>query len=281
MKTKSPIFSLLIKLGVFFERILDRTSHLKRTIDEHLMLHNLYEHFKVDDTEKNIQENISRLEKIVDVEVKEINKMIKAANRIFTNTVWKKKLPPVNQKELNKLFKIRFKEIYNNEVSQKLSNENFRIKLNKILTELQESFSDFFETVDKEYSFEGFEKLEKKYREGINSAIGIFSIASFRTSIFVVGRTIEDILDDLLRLSIKTKKLKRFSIPNTRYEDKIGRLKSVGVIDEKLFHDLNSIRIDRNKSGHPLRRKFSFEEAKITISKGVEILLKLQKKLRV
>jgi hypothetical protein len=266
-------------MGMFFRSILDRTSHLNEIISQHLMMHNLYENFKISDTKNRALENLKHLEKIIELETNGINEMIKAANSILINTVSDERIPLINHAELRKIFRERFDEVYTQKELRKLSNENFSIKLNRILSKSKESLQNFLNSVDKSYYFEGFENLKNGYKDGISDAININSIAQFKDSIFVVGRTIEEGLDRILKSAIKNKKIKRISITDTKYGDKIGKLRGANIIDEKLFHELNSIRIDRNKSGHPVNKKFTVEENKFVISKGIVILLELQKKL--
>lgn len=123
--------------------------------------------------------------------------------------------------------------------------------------------------------FDNLEKLNKKYRESIKEAINIRSMRYPLTSIFVCGRTIETILDDLIKKAIKNKKIGRVNLRRTRYEDKIGKLKGIKIIDDKTFHELNSIRIDRNETGHPIKNERLRDENKVIIDNSIILIRKL------
>lgn len=266
-------------MGMFLRSISERTTHLRRSIDEYLMVHNLYERFTTSDIKTRALDNLKELEKMVDLEARGINGMIKSANKLLSITVYEKRIQLIDVAELRRLFKLRFKEIYKDKSLQNLGNENFKLKLDELLLNHRKALQDFLDSVDKEYTFEGFSKLKDNYKVGIGDAIDIMSIAQFKESVFVVGRIIEELLDKLLRSAIRSKKIKKIIIGDTRYDSKIGILKGAKIIDEKTFHELNSVRIDRNKSGHPTRKRFTFKDNKLVIERGIAILQELQDKL--
>lgn len=55
-------------------------------------------------------------------------------------------------------------------------------------------------------------------------------------------------------------------------------LKGYKIINEKNWHDLNSIRIERNETGHPIYKVIKKSEARSVIFKSILIINKLQHK---
>lgn len=126
--------------------------------------------------------------------------------------------------------------------------------------------------------FEEIKFLKDKYKKGIHEAIDIFSIGYNETSVLVVGRTVETLLDDILKKCIKEKKIEKLNLKKIRYDVKIGKLKGNKIINEKNWHDLNSIRIERNETGHPIYKKIKKSEARSIIFKSILVIKKLQNK---
>lgn len=270
----------IIKIGIILQTIRSRMEHLLRSIDESLTVHNLYEHFPTSSTQEDISKNQKEIISKVLSEAKDINKMIKGSNSIIRIIEYKKKIVPLDLITLRKLVRLRFKSVHAKKEAQELSNENFRLKIHRQFSKSRISINDFIALVEAEQEVEGLSKLKENYKNGINAAINIYSTGHHKTSIFVVGRTVEKVLDDLIRVAMKKGKLKRVSIPQIKYEKKIGILKTTNIINEKLFHDLSSVRIDRNKTGHPIRRIFKKDENKLVISSGINLILRLQKILK-
>lgn len=271
--------SVIIKIGMFLQMIISRIEHLLRNVEESLMLHNLHESFPSSTREDVLKNQKKTILKIL-TEAKDINEMIKGSNEIIKLLGHKKKIVPIDLIAIRRFIQLRFKSIHKKEETQKLDNENFRIKVRRQFYKTKKSVKDFIVLVEEEQNFEGLDKLKKNYKKGINAAINIYSIGYYKTSIFVVGCTVEEVLDDLIRSAIKKGRLKRVNVSQIKYEKKIGILKNNRLIDDKLFHDLSSVRIDRNKTGHPIKRAFKKNENKLVILTGINLILRLQKILR-
>lgn len=177
--------------------------------------------------------------------------------------------------ELNR----RFLKKYDNNESQKLADEVLDLKIISLLSNASNSVSntqDFFKNLMDEVS--NFNVL-KKYAKGFREARAISSIGCSETSVFVVGRTVEALIDDLLINEMKKSNISEFDLENTKLENKIGKLKGVSIIGEKEFHMLQKLKFDRNDFGHPFEKELSFNEAKRIILDAFDLVKILEKKL--
>ena len=114
---------------------------------------------------------------------------------------------------------------------------------------------------------------------GFKEAMAILSIGCSETAVFVTGRTIESLINDLLTNEIKKSTTHPIDIKNTKLECKIGILKGISVIQEKEFHILQKLKFDRNDFGHPFENKISFNDAKIIILEAIGLTKILEKRL--
>jgi len=248
-------------------------------VDESLMMHNMYESLPVSDTKQLVSENQNRIVARALVGAREINRMVSLANKGISISKHESIIQSLHLKGIEELIKQRFRSIYDKGEAQKLSNENFRLKLNRIFLIVNDSVIDFMKLTEEERKFDFRDQIKNdKYSNGIEESIDIFSFGHYKTSIFVIGRTLEDVVTDVLILAMKKGRVGKKKISSLDYKDKIGLLYGKNVIDDKLFHDLSSIRIDRNKSGHPIKRTFKKGDNKLFISKGISTIIELQKK---
>jgi len=272
-------FSFAIKIGLLLGEIKNRLRHLERDVDESLMMHNMYESLPVSDTKQLVSENQNRIVARALVGAREINRMVSLANKGISISKHESIIQSLHLKGIEELIKQRFRSIYDKGEAQKLSNENFRLKLNRIFLIVNDSVIDFMKLTEEERKFDFRDQIKNdKYSNGIEESIDIFSFGHYKTSIFVIGRTLEDVVTDVLILAMKKGRVGKKKISSLDYKDKIGLLYGKNVIDDKLFHDLSSIRIDRNKSGHPIKRTFKKGDNKLFISKGISTIIELQKK---
>lgn len=272
-------FAMSIKIGIFIENINRRVDRLHPHIDSSLMMHNLYERFPLKDNGPYFKENYKHLLTHIKTEVDGTNKQIKAANRLLSLLEQNRKILPIDYIAIKNVIDERFSEKLGEKKSQTLSNENFKLKIEKIITSTRESIFDLVNYLNEVEKFNQLEKLNDGYNDGVEEAIDIYSFGHLNTSLFVLGRTLEDVLDDALRDLMKTKKIQKIILSKTKYEAKIGILMNANFLDERLFHELNTVRIDRNDTGHPTKKRFTREECENAIQRVILIIEKLQKKI--
>jgi len=267
---------LTVKLGFGLSNILSRLELFQKDLDEALMFHNLYESFPLPNTKDYTENNRKRLKELVIKKSEDVNEKIKFINHGIKFTEKKERIKLISRVALLKLINSRFLAIYKDEESGKLGNENLGIKITQHLTRVRESVADFIKSIDNDRENLKLNGVSEKYWEHLNEAIDIYSIGYHRTSVFVAGRTIEGAVDDILRAMIKSGKIKNINLRSTKFDSKIGMLKANGLIEEKLFHDLNSIKFDRNDTGHPVAVTMSKDENEIFIKRSIIIIKKLQ-----
>lgn len=272
-------FAISLKIGIFIENINRRVDRLYPHIESSLMMHNLYETFSSEKNEIRFNENHKKLISHIKVEVIEINRQIKAGNKLLNLIKFSKSIQPIDFLAIKSVIDERFKEIFKERRPQEISNQNLKLKLSDIISKTSKSIFDLTEYAKQKETFEGLKKINIKYSEGIEEAIDIYSFGHHNTSLFILGKTLEMVLDDLLRKLMKEKRMKRIFLNKTKYVSKIGILKESRLIDERLFHELNTIRIDRDNTGHPTKRKCTPEECENTITRVILIISQLEKKL--
>ena len=251
---------------------------LQKEMEDVLMFHNLYETFPSDHTEAYTGKNQKIVKDLVARRTSEINERIRFMNQGIRFTEKKERVSLVSRKILLNLVKDRFTVVYKSEESQKLANENLKIKINNHLSLVKKSVMDLVQSVDDDNKDIDFSGINEEYWEELNEARDMYSVGYHRTSVFVLGRTIERTTNDIFKLLIR-KRIKSVKEIPDKFDAKIGILKSKEIIDEKLFHELSTLKIDRNDTGHPVVRSISREENELILKKTVLLLKKLQKVL--
>jgi len=269
-----------ILLGFFVNDILKNIEKLENRIVTLSLPHGMYERLELYKNKKEIIKNKKPLIEEMEGGTEYINKNIFELNRICKKLNIKCKIEKINKIGLKKIINERFDFVSADTKVVDLKQDNFRIKLQKILRDKTKEISELIKIFQNKENFELVNKLDKEYGKGVKEAIHIYSIDYPLTSIFVVGRTVEILLDDLLKKGMQAKKIKKINLKQTKIKDKIGILKNSKIIKEKNWHDLNSIRIDRNETGHPRSDEKLKKEAQHTISKAILIISDLQKKVR-
>lgn len=266
-----------IKLGNAIGDIIRQLQKLEHFIGLFLLKHNLRETIS---DRKSLHVNKNELFVKIKPIVKDINDNIQICNEFFTFLEIKNKIKKLSFDDLYRILNDRFGTILNVKSHQSLGNENFRMKLHLVFYGVTKSINEVLIFIENDSKIKEFSNLKRKYKMGMIAANNIRSFGCHLESIFVVGRTIELILDDLLRKAMKENKIKKkISLRKIKYQDKIGILKNLKIIDEKSFHELNSVRIYRNETGHPIKQKYLKSESKIIIEKSVFVLDRLQRKL--
>ncbi|HSW55014.1 MAG TPA: DUF4145 domain-containing protein [Ignavibacteriaceae bacterium] len=210
--------------------------------------------------------------------VNKINSSIKLSNEILSMIRLDVRIIPLKYMTLSSIIRNRYYHVSTDEKARELRNQNFKLKFNLEIEKTAISVNKIVEIIKRAETFEEIKLLKEKYKRYILEAIDIFSIGYNETSILVVGRTTEILLDDMLKKSMEEKKLKIIDLKKTKYNEKINILKSNKIINEKNWHDLNSIRIDRNETGHPIYTRFNKNDARSIISKTILIIKGLQSK---
>lgn len=272
-------------LGMLYYQITELTNRIRVLRSKH----NMIERINIvmggelsGEDEEEVKKNLPIIKKIKAF-VDDLNKHIKFFNdeNLKRMSFYFPNLPPlklINKEELALQLNRRFLKSYKKRDSQELANEVLDLKIiscidepvNSILN-FQKSIKDLFGDIDI--------KLPKKYARGFLEAKIILSTGCSETAVFVVGRTIETLINDLLINEIKKSNLKEFDLKTTKLENKIGKLKGISIIDEKEFHILQKLKFDRNDFGHPFNREVSFSEAKRIILDALNLAIILEKKL--
>lgn len=272
-------FAIALKIGIFIENINRRVDRLYPHIESSLMMHNLYETFSPEDNRNRFNENHKKLVNHIKIEVGEINKQIRSGNRLLNLLKFGKQIQLVDFISIKAAIDERFSDVFKEDRSQEVSNQNLKLKLSSLISKTSKSIFDLTIYAKEKETFDGLKKINKKYRDGIEEAIDIYSFGHRNTSLFILGKTLELVLNDSIKKQVKEKETKRIILSKTKYISKIGILKESRFIDERLFHELNTIRIDRDDTGHPTKRKCTTEECKNTISRVILIISQLERKL--
>ena len=187
-------------------------------------------------------------------------------------------LKTIDKEKLLSQLNKRFLKSYKERDSQELANEVLDLNIISIIKESINPILNFDESVSD--LFKDFDiKLSEKYVRGFTEAKIILSVGCSETAVFVVGRTIETLIDDLLINEMKKSNIQEMDLKNTKLESKIGRLKGISVINDKEFHILQRLKFDRNDFGHPFDRDVSFDEAKRIILDALDLAIALENKL--
>ena len=210
-----------------------------------------------------------------------INKKIKVLRKICKKLQLDHTIKAVDSKKIKKIIQGRYETISKGDETVNLKDENFRIKLHSYLIhEKVKDIGELWEIFKRREKVNGVQRLNDKYKQGITEAIHINSIGYPLTAIFVVGKTIETLLDDLLKKLMDNKRIKKLKLNQIKIVDKIGLLKNSKTITEKDWHDLTSITIGRNEAGHPETDKSLKKDIDYIIPKAIAIISRLQKKVK-
>lgn len=137
-------------------------------------------------------------------------------------------------------------------------------------------FVDPFECINKE-------KIQRSIKSEIDKIEAIYSIGGLAEAIFVIGRLLENIINQYLILLKKNKrvdlKTKFIKSDQFKLENKIDFLYSKKFITASQFSKMKSIKWDRNLYGHNSRVKPKDADAMVIIGlQGIEYLdYKIQK----
>lgn len=222
--------------------------------------------------------NIIEIQKIVDSfneAVKKFNKKLLEDMDFFPNLP---RLQFIDKEDLLLQLNRRFLKKYKDKESQKLADEVLDLKIIFLLDKTTNSIlnlENFFLNLMDDVNFD----MPKKYARGFREARAILSIGCSETAVFVVGRTIETLIDDLLISEIKKSNIQEIDLKNTKLENKIGKLKGISLIGNKEFHLLQKLKFDRNDFGHPFDKEISFNESKRIILDAFDLIKTLEKKL--
>jgi mRNA-degrading endonuclease RelE of RelBE toxin-antitoxin system len=135
--------------------------------------------------------------------------------------------------------------------------------------------------MDKTKQFEDLKKISKNYSTQLKNAINISSMGIHDVSVFTSGRAVEDTINNYFRLLMENQKTRRIRLKDYRFDAKIGLLKKQSLIDDKLYHDLSSVRISRNDTGHPKRASFKQNDAFEAVRQAISIIIKLEKQIKI
>jgi len=281
-----------ISLGILLGTLQTSLLLLSNDIEKLLAMHTGIEHIDIvfskalgkkafknsEDNINNSLTSITRIETETDTyntHVELVNKQIAETMKFYNNVPY---LKPINKSNLITYLNERFSKNYQINESQRLANEVLNLKIKQLIQESFESIytiGEYFLQLNKDIHI----PLSKKYSIGFEEAVAILSIGSSETAVFVSGRTIELMINDLLIQEVKQSKIVDFDLKNTKLENKIGKLKGTSLINEKEYHILQKLKFDRNDFGHPFDRDISFNEAKRIILDSIDLAILLEKRL--
>ena len=274
------MFHSVIKVGMAIQKTLSDIEHLESEIAQWVMIHNLQEETLTPHSTRSSElakGHSASLIKVIEPRIDHINKMIKGLNMIGTVFKNKHKVELIDKKELFKIIKERFLFVADKD-DVRVNNENFELKKSRILFKTRESISTYMQRMDIAERFDDLSRLEKKHANQIKNAIDITSMGIYDIGTFTAGRAVEDCINSYLRKLFQNKKMKRFSLTEVKFVDKIGKLKGANIINEKLYHDLSSVRISRNDSGHPVKTRFTRTDAIEAINLSISLVNRLSAK---
>lgn len=203
---------------------------------------------------------------IVDLkEIKSIIKNIKFEKRPFKSI---------------KYLEGRLKDLKKTPPKFSLREENFIMKVQKVLNEtinsLRRIFDLFFENSLK---FRVGKLEDTKYEKFVLEVNCLFSLGYPPLALFIMGRTLERIILDFMISLRKRKKIDKtyFQINNMNSEDRLNYLKG-RWISEKDYHKINSIKFDRNIVAHYPSKK-DFLEVQKDAESNIKIAMNLANKI--
>ena len=204
--------------------------------------------------------------------------MEKNSNKFFRyiNLTKIDKLNPADFKNLIKTIKplkdysASYKDLGKNERDQL-----FELKFNKLLQPLLQSIQKRREEVQAYLDFIPYKeinRINKKYWSNLREAKDIFSIGHSGTAVFLIGKTLENVIRDYLIKLNTTKKIKYSSkeIRNWDFESMINIIAKERKITPSRKSKILAVKWDRNIFGHPSQQKKIIEALKD--SKSIIIL---------
>jgi len=162
-----------------------------------------------------------------------------------------------------------------NDLIKEVVEKKFDKKSNKSFSEQQAEF--FRKELDKL-------NIKKKYKAGVLEAIDIFEITYHRTAIMVLGRTLEESIDDYLSLANKKHKLRLSNLNRNRksFHDRIEYLEKNKVIDKTEESLMKAVKLDRNIGSHTKNKKEvekMVKRVKNIFSVGMQSIETMQEKI--
>lgn len=273
------MFTSVLKVGMLTQKCLSDIALLQRDIAMWIMIHNINEQFKTAQQEKNGKAYAKSLIEEIEPKVKLINKLIGDLNRVATLLGSKQKIRRIEWDRIKKEINNRFSFIAENGYTE-ISNENFNLKLQEILSLTQKSVEGYINAHEHAVLVPEISKIKtKKLAGGLKDALDIGSMGVHQIAIFTVGRVIEQLVNNYIRVLIKNKKLARMKLADVKLDTKIGILKKHGLISDKMFHELTSIKISRNDTGHPLGGSYSRAQVIGSVNQAVLIVKYVEKKM--
>ncbi len=277
-----------ISFGIALGNLRSQLLNIANQINSIGTKHNLLESIDilageklVENNNKDVKQSLKQISKI-QKDINYFNKSIQNFNKklldsmdFFPNL---SRLQPIDKETLLSQLNQRFCKKYKNKESQELADKVLSLKIVSLLEKavnnllnLEKFFLNLMDDLEIEVS--------EKYARGFREARAILSVGCSETAVFVVGRTIETLIDDLLINEIKKSHIQKIDLKSTKLESKIGKLKGISLIEDREFHMLQKLKFDRNDFGHPFSRQISFNEAKRIISDASNLVKVLEKKL--
>lgn len=197
-----------VVIGTVLNDVLRQLEKLKLTLEPFLSLSSLKEQIDSVSYEKGIKYQLKNIFDRMKIEANNINTLIKEINGLLAMIRIQKKLVPLRYMEFKRIIRARFYLIVKDNKARKLREEIFNFRFNRELDKTAKSVGDLMVFLNSLEKFEEINSLKQKYQKGMYEAIDIFSIGYNETSVLVVGRTVESLLDDILKNYIKEKKIK-------------------------------------------------------------------------
>lgn len=268
--------------GMFLSFITAQIKELSIPIEQSLLFHNIFESIATgsdQEKQKTIRKNIRGLKSDLTPRIQKINDWIDLTNQFIAGLDFNAEIPSLNQAVIIELVEQRLKTMYELRDVQKISNEHFRLLLQRQLQGPPEAVQKFYQTVESERHRDAVNNLRSAAKAGITQALDICSIGYYSTAVFVAGRTVEESLNSYYAKIFRLGITPAFELDKMSFENKINKLHSQGYLDEKLYHDLSSTRIIRNDFGHPSEKILTKEESYLNLQSIAKILVELEKRI--
>ncbi|MDP1729131.1 MAG: hypothetical protein Q8L27_02940 [archaeon] len=264
------------------------SNFLESNLEKHMMLHNLKEEImglsEQDTFKKNRDDRIKLNQERINIErqLSQVNKEIKDINKnVLKPMEVSYHLLLLEAKVISKLILARFSSYHSSKETIRLHNENLRLNILNEFKPLSDSIVKIIRQFKDRERFDGLDNLSKELRRNAKESINIFSIGYGKTGVLCIGRTIENEINNYLKILFKTKKItpeKFKEFKDNKYNNKIGFLKD-RFLNEEEFTKLKAFSFDRDKGGHPNLGEIDNSRAKTLIQQGIWLVIDLQKKI--
>lgn len=276
----------LIEIGSQRLDIAHKIGNLLEKVRIQYQLYNRLNELGQYSKEDHLKESKERFEKLIIGQLNEINKNIdrynKAASSILdAKTVRKVEIRPVKA-EINKTFKkLEVDQDAYNLVSPYIEKQ-FADFLIKIVDPVFDDLVEQKKILDNYVETFKIGEYDTSYKKDLHQMADIYVMGYKSTAVLVLGRVFEKLFTLWGHSLIEEGKLSKTKeeFDELRFENILGLFKSRQLLNDKDWHVLSKLRLDRNVGGHylsdqdALLRKETENEAEMTIRLALPLINK-------